>query len=283
MTRAGLAAAVIICSSPAWAADLPSPQPIYKAPVMAPASTWEGFYVGGHVGYGWDPAHAIFNPSTYATTILAPLGGPWVDTGPDTGPINLTVNPKGWLGGVQFGYNWQRRSFVFGGEADFSWADIKDSTSAPFTVTGTEAGDLASFTGNVGLQQKLDYFGTIRGRLGWTPDNALLLFGTAGLAWGHVTTTFDTFGITAPAGDFTPQQLAALQNGGYATASDLRWGYAVGGGLEWMFAHNWSVKGEYLYVNLGSGSDALVIPGGIAHSDLSVQVARIGVNYFIRP
>ena len=284
MKKFGFVLIAIIGSTPAMATDLPRPQMAYKAPVVAPApvSTWEGFYVGGHVGYGWDPANATFSPSTYATAILGPLGGPFVDTGPDSGPIALAVHPKGWLGGAQFGYNWQRQSLVLGAEADISGSNIRGSTSAPFFVNGTEGGDLAGFTGNVGLQQKLDYFGTIRGRLGWANDT-LLLYATGGLAWGHVTTTFNTFGITENTpGMFTAAQLAALQNGGYASASDIRWGYAVGTGFEWMVARNWSVKGEYLFVNLG-GHDTLVIPGGVANSDLSVNIARVGFNYFIRP
>lgn len=272
----------VVGSTPVLAADLA--RPVYKAPVAPPpppVATWQGFYAGAHVGYGWDPASATFNPSTYATTILGPLGGPFVDTGPDSGPIALKVHPKGWLGGAQFGYNWQQQSLVLGAEVDISGSDIKGSTSAPFFVNGTEGGDQAGFTGNVGLQQKLDYFGTVRGRIGWA-DDTLLLYATGGLAWGHVSTTFNTFGITQNfVGQFTPAQLAALQNGGFASASSVRVGYAVGAGGEWMVARNWSVKAEYLFVQLND-SDTLVIPGGVANGKLSVNIARVGFNYFFR-
>jgi outer membrane immunogenic protein len=264
------------CSTPVWAADLPlpTPQPVYKAPVVAPLPTWEGFYVGGHVGYGWDPANASFNPATFSTSIL----GPNFDDISDSGPTNLAVHPQGWLGGGQLGYNWQRGALVYGAEADISWANITGSTSAPFFVNGTLGGDDADFKGNVGLQQKLDYFGTVRGRAGWA-NNTLFLYGTGGFAWGHVSTTFDTFGITAPPGQFSAQELAALQTS--ATSSDIRVGFAVGAGLEWLVARNWSVKAEYLFVDLSNST--LVIPGGVAHSDPEVQVARVGFNYFIRP
>jgi outer membrane immunogenic protein len=283
MKRVGLAIAAIVCSAPVWAADLstPAPAPYYKAPpVMAPVSTWEGFYAGGHVGYGWDPANASFNPGTFATSVLGPLGGPFVLTGASP-PVALSVAPKGWLGGLQLGYNWQRGMFVYGGEADISWSSLKGSTSAPFSVTGTEGGDLANFTGNVGLQETIDYFGTLRGRLGWTPTESLLLYGTGGLAWAHVKTGFNVFGISAPAGTFTPTQLAALQSAA-ASSSDIRWGYAAGGGLEWMVVRDWSVKAEYLYVGL-SGTDQLVIPGGTANSTSSFQIGRVGFNYHFRP
>lgn len=269
----------------ACAADLPMKAPVYnKAPVMAPVTSWAGFYVGGNVGYGWDPANATFNPSLYATTLLGPLGGPFVDTGPDSGPVALRVAPRGWLGGGQFGYNWQQNALVYGLEADFDFSGMKASASAPFFVNGTEGGDLAGFTGNVGLQQKLDYFGTVRGRLGWASDS-VLLYGTGGFAWGHVSTTFNTFGVMQNApGMFTPAQLAAIQNGGYASASDIRVGFAVGAGAEWKVARNWSVKAEYLFVDLLGGGQTLIIPGGVATAgNLPVQTARVGVNYFFQP
>ena len=118
--------------SVASAADLPMKAPVYnKAPVMAPVTDWAGFYIGGNVGYGWDPANATFNPSLYATTLLGPLGGPFVDTGPDSGPVALRVAPKGWLGGGQFGYNWQQNALVYGLEADFDFSGMKASASAP--------------------------------------------------------------------------------------------------------------------------------------------------------
>jgi outer membrane immunogenic protein len=272
-------AAAVAFTNIASAADLPVAAPIYKAPPIARGTTWDGFYVGAHVGYGWDPATASFNPSSYVAAIMAPFGG-WVDTGPDSGPVNLAVHPKGWLGGAQLGYNWQQSALVYGLETDFTWSGMKDSRSAPWFVNGTVGGDQAGLTGNVGLQQKLDYFGTARGRLGWT-DGPALLYGTGGLAWAHATTTFGTFGITQSANlGFSPAQLAALQSAGDASTSSVRLGFAVGGGVEWMIAHNWSLRAEYLFIGLGGGS-TLTIPGGVAHSTLTdVQVARVGVNYF---
>jgi outer membrane immunogenic protein len=268
----------------AAAADLPVKTPILKkAPPPAPAANWQGFYVGGNAGYGWDPATAYFNPSNYVTTIMASFGG-FVDTGPDGGPVSLSVKPKGWLGGGQFGYNWQQNSLVYGLEADIDWSGIKSSTSAPWFVNGTVGGDNAGVMGNVGLQQKLDYLGTVRGRLGWANDT-LLLYGTGGLAWGRVATTFNTFGVTQTANlGFTPAELAALQTGGYASNTSTRVGYAVGAGFEWMVAHNWSVKAEYLYAQLQGSGGSLSIPGGTASTNgFSVQLARIGLNYFFRP
>jgi outer membrane immunogenic protein len=266
--------------SAACAADMPVKAP--PAPV-ASAYSWTGFYIGGNIGYGWDPASATFNPATYATTILEPLtAGTYVVTGA-SGPVSLSVNPQGVLGGIQAGYNWQKGSTVYGLEADFEGAGIKASSSAPFFVNGTIGGDLANFAGNVGLSQKLDYFGTVRGRLGWANDSTLL-YGTGGLAWGHVTTTLNTFGIAEvpPSLALTPAQLAALQV--ISSSSDLRLGFAVGAGIEWIVVRNWSVRAEYLFVDLGGSGGTLGIPGGSGTWNwLPVQIARVGFNYRFQP
>ncbi len=71
------------------------------AAVLAPAFSWTGFYVGGHVGYGW--ASSRYNDFTAAF-----------------GPASINAN--GFLGGVQAGYNWQMNNFVFGVEADMPLA-----------------------------------------------------------------------------------------------------------------------------------------------------------------
>lgn len=275
----GLIAVVstVALSQIASAADMPVKAPVYKAPVVK-VINWQGFYVGGHVGYGWDPADATFNPVTYVTSVV-----PTFTPTSNSGPVNLSVSPKGALGGLQLGYNWQQNSLVYGLEADFSWAGIKGSSSAPWFVNGNNAaGYPGGITGNVGLDQKLDYFGTLRGRLGWAND-ALLLYATGGLAWGHVKTTFSNNNVlvSQPLAiiPLTPTQVAALQAGGSASSSSVRWGYAVGGGLEWMFSHNWSARAEYLFIDL-RGSDTLTIVGGSASAgNMSVQVARFGLNY----
>jgi outer membrane immunogenic protein len=157
-----------------------------------------------------------------------------------------------------------------------------DTDSAAWFANGIVLGEVPfGVTGVVRLKQKLDYFGTIRGRVGWA-NNSLLLYVTGGGAWGHVKTEFSNsdISISGAGGAFTPAQLATLTAGGYASASDIRWGYAVGGGLEWMFAHDWSVKAEYLFIDL-LGSDTLTITGGTATAgDMTVNVVRVGVNYF---
>jgi outer membrane immunogenic protein len=147
-------------------------------------TNWGGFYIGANGGYGWDPASATFNPATYATAAIGALG-PFVVTGASP-PINLSVHPQGWLGGGQIGYNWQQNSLVLGLEADVDWSGMRASTSAPFFVNGTIGGDIANFTGNVGLSQSVEYFGAARGRIGWPGTRCCC---SAPAAWRGATST----------------------------------------------------------------------------------------------
>src|SRR3954464_4507439 len=95
-------------SGAALAADMA--RPVYKAPpagVLPAAYDWTGFYIGGHVGYGWgqkDLRHT-FGPNAPSTT-------------------------QGFLGGGQVGYNYQIGQYLLGVEADGSWSGIKGGTTA---------------------------------------------------------------------------------------------------------------------------------------------------------
>lgn len=154
------------------------------------------------------------------------------------------TEPEGGFGGGQIGYNWQRDRIVFGIEGDFQGADISGSA---FTFDGDTA------------HSDMNWFSTVRGRLGFA-SGPWLLYATGGLAIADVDNRV-TF-INAPS----------------FHDSDTLTGYAVGGGLEWKFAQNWSAKAEYLYLGLGnstlhnSDGDALTVNN-------DVQTVRVGLNY----
>src|SRR3954453_11855415 len=162
-------------SASALAADL-APRAYSKAPMMAaPVSTWQGFYIGGNVGYGWGRGN---------TSSTGGLGG-FIDIA----PWSNDTNPKGVLGGAQIGYNWQAGSFVTGLEADIQGAGIKGSFKSPFFDLDTNSVVPGEF---ISANQKLSWFGTVRGRLGVTVTPDLLLYGTGGLAYGQVDVSADT-------------------------------------------------------------------------------------------
>jgi outer membrane immunogenic protein len=255
--------------APALAADLgsPAPAPVYtKAPIAAPPS-WTGFYVGGNVGYGWGDGDASFNPLPTAAGFIA------------LAPQTLSPNPSGVLGGIQAGYNWQTGIFVLGFETDFQGSGIKgSSTLSPFLQdTG------APFNGTLSASEDIDWFGTVRGRVGFTPVSPLLVYGTGGLAYGDVKYATNS--------DFNP--MGNQQYPAAITATKVGW--TAGAGVEWMFARNWSTKVEYLYYDLGTESATANgtpgLPGGTCGGGPAAScqvgyswkttgnIARFGINY----
>ena len=98
---------------------------------------------------------------------------------------------------------------------------------------------------------KLDWFGTVRGRLGFLATPTFLLYGTGGLAYGRVASaTVNSF--TATPDIYT------------GSTSTTRAGWTAGAGGEWMFAPNWSAKAEYLYVDLGTVGYNVACSNGVA-------------------
>jgi outer membrane immunogenic protein len=134
----------------AVAADIP--MPVKARPyAVAPAFNWTGFYVGGHVGYGW--ARKEWTD---------PLGPPF-----DAGAHTAT----GWLGGVQAGYNYQIGSVVLGIEGTYSWAKLKGSHINPLEVPPVDV-----------LETKVHSIATAAGRIGYAFDRALI-YAKGGAAW----------------------------------------------------------------------------------------------------
>jgi outer membrane immunogenic protein len=125
----------------------------------------------------------------------------------------------------------------------------------------------------------------LRGRLGWTPTPPLLVYATGGLAYGHVQTDASFSGQTF----FSGTQL--ITGSTAISQSDTRAGWTVGGGLEWMFAPQWSVKAEYLYYDLGTvtlnQTFTLLGIGNPRNINDNIQsvahyrgnIARAGLNY----
>jgi outer membrane immunogenic protein len=203
-----------------------------------PAFSWTGFYIGGNAGYGW--SNANFTLASVGTRV-PPFPQEDVDASANATPRILNTNPHGFIGGGQFGYNYQTNRLVWGIEADFSFADIKGSDTKNGTAAVVSAPlSLAHITA-IG-EQKLNYFGTVRGRLGFTPIDSVLLYATGGLAYGQVESNINTSDVGAP----------IITGPASGSASATRTGWTAGGGIETAlaFAPRWSLKAEYLYYDL---------------------------------
>lgn len=189
-----------------------------KAPVYAPMFNWTGFYLGVNAGGGWSTASSNFGDAS------------------------------GFVGGGQIGYNWQGvgSPLVLGLEADFQGTSLKNSATVT-TILGPTTGEA-----------KIPAFGTVRGRIGYAFDRAMI-YATGG--WAYTKTEAS---VTAP---------------GFA-ASDSKWGsgYALGGGAEWAFMGPWSLKAEYLYVRAKS-VDLTLAGVPVSTGDYHYNVVRAGLNY----
>jgi outer membrane immunogenic protein len=235
------AAALLGTAVSAQAADMAVKAPYLKAPV-AMVYDWTGFYIGVNAGVGIGRDY---------TRLAIPGGASFEAT---------YLNPQGALGGGQVGYNYQvQNSFfgalVFGVEADIQGTGMRDS----FTCL---LGCLPALNAN--FNQKLDWFGTVRGRIG-IATGPVLSYVTGGWAYGSVKTTLtETIGTT---GTF-----ASNQNRG---------GWVIGSGLEASLGGNWTGKIEYLWMNLGDRLDLFTLNGfpQAMSTDIREQIFRVGLNY----
>jgi outer membrane immunogenic protein len=174
--------------------------------------------------YGARPSYLAF---TWAGPYVgAMLGYEWgsVDNNP--------TRPSGVAGGLEAGFSWQNGNLVYGGEADINFSAAND-TFAPWQFSNP-------------------WFGTVRGRAG-VAINSVLLFGTAGLAYGELTGT----------------------TSGNLSESHTSLGWVAGLGAEVSFAQHWSAKAEWLYLNLDDRHFSVTA----ANNGLAANLMRLGLNY----
>ncbi|ABR59276.1 outer membrane beta-barrel protein [Sinorhizobium medicae] len=208
--------------SPVVAADL---APVESPPaISAPAAfDWNGFYLGGNVGGGRADVDWTYQP--------------FGETAHHDG--------KGFLGGVQAGYNWQIDGFVIGAEADFLGSSIDGDTPCP-----NPAYSCTSDT---------KWLSTVRARAGYSFDN-LLVYATGGLGIGR-------FEIKTDDGAGTS---------GSTIRNDTGW--VAGAGVEYGFSPNWSIKAEYMHHDFGERTYT-VDGGNPVDADFRFDTGKIGVNY----
>jgi outer membrane immunogenic protein len=255
----------------AQAADLPTrkeaPAPVF----VPPPFTWTGFYVGLNAG-------GIFSSGSRHADIFDPNAGTDGLFLANDFPGGLGSGQTGFLGGGQAGYNWQTGAFVLGVETDFQGSTLSKSVDVVGTPIVDPLGILTGDTLGVHAKASLDWLGTTRARLGFvaTPDNRLMIYATGGVAYAGGSANFSVFDATT----------GALWTG---NPSSSRVGWTIGGGVEYAITNNWTIKGEYLYADLGSSNFTSVgnlaaqtiFPGVVAsgHISYNASIFRAGVNY----
>jgi outer membrane immunogenic protein len=248
-TIAAAATAIALASAPAFAADLPmKARPLPPAPVWS----WTGFYIGGHVGFGWGQDETRIDSVTTTP--------PGVIT-----PLNLTFNQNsrsGVLGGGQAGYNWQAGWFVLGVQADIAALDVKGTDPCLIGLVCTS---------------KSDWLATVTGRIGAVVLDRGLVYVKAGGAW------LDTNHTTSINGVVPPGVPAQLTNGSFTND-----GWVLGFGTEWMITQNWTAFVETDYMRFEDKKVAFTLnpfftgPVNVRFNTNQTQtlaIAKVGVNY----
>jgi outer membrane immunogenic protein len=203
--------------------------------------TWGGAYFGFNTGYAWSESKTILALAT------------------DTSP---KLSPGGAFGGGQIGYNWQGRfglenHVVLGIEADIQGTGIRASAS------DTNFGD--------SFKSSLDWFGTLRGRVGYAFSSLTLFYATAGLALGGVNNSVNG-----------PNPVLA---GSPFKFDDVAVGFVAGAGAEFKFTPALSFKLEYQFIDLGkndltNAAGASFSAVGGRFQDGQFSTIRVGLSYF---
>ena len=268
------AVAAVAFTAPVMAADLPAKVYTKAPPVVAPVMSWSGCYVGANVGGDWSRArfdNVNFNSTGFGQGLGAFSPGSAAQFGPE---MTNDLKSSGFIGGGQVGCNFQSGGFVIGWESDLQYTDLSSTLvissirpSSPSTETLTE-----SF--------KSKWLNTDRVRVGFA-NGPWLFYATGGLAVANITYN-DGFIFTTGGG--TTAGVPIVSN-----VSTTRVGWTAGVGAEWMISGNWSVKGEYLYVDLGKtstvasaangGNNAFPLAFFTLDHHLTENIVRVGVNY----
>ena len=230
----------------AAAADMPTKAP---PPAPPPVMSWTGPYIGINLGAAW-------NNAKFSDIGNVGAGLRYAFPVSIADPFWSPKDARFTVGG-QAGYNYQVGNFVLGVEGDVNWVDGKSSTTIVLPLAGSP----------VSATSDMDWMATIRGRVGLA-FSQVLVYGTGGVAFARFS---DAWGFaTRGAHEFSN--------------SETRTGWVGGGGIEYMFARNWTVKVEGLYADFGSTDVTVLNPGGetgpyTSRFKHTVTTARAGLNW----
>ncbi|MGE0767515.1 MAG: outer membrane protein [Hyphomicrobiaceae bacterium] len=207
-----------VSAAQSFAADLggdPNSYPTAMPPPRLDIERWTGFYMGGTAGYGWGDGEA----------------------GGDIG--SFSFEQSGFLASLHAGYNWQIGRAVLGVEADIGTGDFGTSDS---NAAGA-------------LQSSLNAIGSLRARYGYLLTPALMIYGTAGVAWADM--------------DFKVV--------GDSTQSETFFGYQYGAGAEFAISERVALRLEYIFTDLDA--ERVVHTGSTNIYEPDFNTVRAGVSF----
>jgi outer membrane immunogenic protein len=238
-----------IMAGPVVAADMP----LKATTPFAERFNWTSCYLGGHLGGGF--AHKDI------TDPVQLVQDSFLGAGSTVGVTTVSPSPSGVLIGGQIGCDYQfASSFVIGVEGAASGSTMKNSRMVSLPLGNPDTALVRAST---------DFLPSLTARVGYAFDNVLLY------AKGGAALAGDRFNVS---GSFVGAPFAF-------EGLDNRFGWTVGGGVDWAFSHHWSANIEYDYYQFGHGgilmSDGINGFAGIVDVKQTVQVVKVGLNFHI--
>ncbi len=217
-------------------------------------SAWDGFYAGASVG--------LRSSDTNLNTVDFGGAAP-----PVPGVTSQSFSGNSVRGGIYGGYNWQfAPRWIAGVEGDVGSAD---KTKAQYGFLPGFSGVIFPLFAGDNISVQLTWDASLRARLGYAITPSLLVYGTGGVAWQHLTTTSNCGALC-----------------GVVSGSDSRTvtGYTVGGGLEAPLGGNWLARGEYRYSDYGTIRQPINYPAPLSataniDTTLRTHLMSIGIAY----
>ncbi len=261
----------------ASAADMRMP---LKAPPPPPVFNWSGCYLGGYVGGAFNTKDVVFT-DLGNTNFRAYSGGITAGRVEDRHSWDLESD-NGFFAGGTLGCNWQPvgSPFVLGIEGEGGYLKVEGSSFDPSISPTISVAALRATTDVLGSAKVGDWYAMITGRLGYAWDR-WLLYVKGGAAFLPVHASVTDACLTAGCGNWIIS----------TTSKDTVTAWTAGGGAEWAFAYNWSIKAEYMFIGLsetvttcGSATVAsgATVGGGpfcFNHDFGGIHTAKVGLNY----
>jgi len=270
----GVAALTVLFAAPAVAADIP-----LKAPPRPAVFSWTGCYLG--VNGGWIGSAGDTDIDTRLSGAFLNAGNPF-STPPARGSLDRSFSHdlSNGTAGITSGCNIQYGSWVWGFETDSNWAGIDDTVSVAFPITVVPGQPNAASSVQT-VTRRLSYFSTYRLRFGFAADR-WMLYATGGAVVANIKGETDIL-FAADAPNLANEHF-------FGDRRVWRMGWTAGGGLEYAFSDNWSVKAEYLFLDLRDFNyEAFCFvpacganPGQFSTNtriEFREHVARVGLNY----
>lgn len=233
----------------------------------SPSHSWSGAYLGGNIGV------AAGRATTESSTSDGFPGSYFTHPDPEqiAGEANGSSSKSSLAAGLFGGYGQQFGNLYLGVEASVSSLSFDESYSSGAVYLSNPDG---TFTNK--LSVTADWQAMLRTRLGWAQDR-WLAYVTGGVAASQIE-------LDASFSD----NFLGVGAAGRDANKETKLGWVAGLGGEYALSRDWTIRGEYLYVDYGRVSTSAVISnpafptfGNVLKSsvDLSVQTLTIGMSY----